>query len=348
MHGPYSLAGVVRLPGGAQTMKNLPKLLVLELWGLGDLAIASSFINKATQSFQVTVVAKSYAHDLRPLLWPDAKVLSWHAPWTAFRGKYRFDRWPWKSLHQTLSTLRSQRFDVAVSARWDPRDHLFMWFTKASQRVGFPRRGSQWFLTQGIPMPPDQAHRFNQWSLVGRRIGVDVPVYQPQECIGKTIGLDRPPRCVVHSGAAQPVREWPLDRFLGLLDWLESAKIEVLLICDKHQRPWWEAHQKKVCVPQSVGELASAMKSCQAFVGNDSGPGHLAAAMGLPTLSIFGPQRTEWFRPAHPGGMVVEGADCPYKPCFDACRFETPQCLEDVSTEQVLEQLKAFVKIHLS
>ena len=40
-------------------MKNLPKLLVLELWGLGDLAIASSFINKATQSFQVTVVAKS-------------------------------------------------------------------------------------------------------------------------------------------------------------------------------------------------------------------------------------------------------------------------------------------------
>ena len=183
MHGPYSLAGVVRLPGGTQTMKNLPKLLVLELWGLGDLAIASSFINKATQSFQVTVVAKSYAHDLRPLLWPDAKVLSWHAPWTAFRGKYRFDRWPWKSLHQTLSTLRSQRFDVAVSARWDPRDHLFMWFTKASQRVGFPRRGSQWFLTQGIPMPPDQAHRFNQWSLVGQRIGVDVPVYQPQESI---------------------------------------------------------------------------------------------------------------------------------------------------------------------
>jgi hypothetical protein len=58
-----------------------------------------------------------------------------------------------------------------------------------------------------------------------------------------------------------------------------------------------------------------------AFIGNDSGPGHLAAFCGVPTFTLFGPQLPEWFAPLHPGSEWLEGKACPYKPCSDYCRY---------------------------
>jgi hypothetical protein len=68
--------------------------------------------------------------------------------------------------------------------------------------------------------------------------------------------------------------------------------------------------------------------------------------MNVATLTVFGPQRTDWFRPAHPKGEVIEGGDCPYKPCFDACRFDVPHCLDAVTSASAVEKLDGFVKSH--
>jgi hypothetical protein len=53
-----------------------PKLLVIELWGLGDLLIATPFLEAASQRYQVTLLAKPYAVDLQQRLWPEVKVRS--------------------------------------------------------------------------------------------------------------------------------------------------------------------------------------------------------------------------------------------------------------------------------
>ena len=66
-----------------------PKLLVIELWGLGDLLIATPFLEAASQRYQVTLLAKPYAVDLQQRLWPEVKVVPFVAPWTAFKHKYR-------------------------------------------------------------------------------------------------------------------------------------------------------------------------------------------------------------------------------------------------------------------
>ena len=71
-----------------------PKLLIVELWGLGDLAIATPFLRAAAEKFAVTLVAKPYARDLQPRLWPEVQVETFTAPWTAFQHKYRLWRWP--------------------------------------------------------------------------------------------------------------------------------------------------------------------------------------------------------------------------------------------------------------
>ncbi len=78
--------------GGWTAVK--PKLLIIELWGLGDLVIATPFLRAASEQYDVTLVAKLYAHDLQARLWPRVRVLPFAAPWTAFKGKYRLWRWP--------------------------------------------------------------------------------------------------------------------------------------------------------------------------------------------------------------------------------------------------------------
>jgi ADP-heptose:LPS heptosyltransferase len=60
------------------------KLLIVELWGLGDLVIATPFLRAAADRFDVTLLAKPYAQDLQPRLWPNVKVAPFNAPWTTF------------------------------------------------------------------------------------------------------------------------------------------------------------------------------------------------------------------------------------------------------------------------
>ena len=322
-------------------MSEKPKLLILELWGLGDLAIASRLIEKASQAYDVTVLAKPYAQDLQKKLWPEARVISFVAPWTAFKGKYKLHQWPWRNLLRLSSQLRREKFDVAVSGRWDPRDHAWMRVSRARKCLGFPRSGSQHFLHQTLPLHDKKTHRYDQWKLVGEALGLDIPDWKPAS------GASKPPRlirtAVVHTGAAQPVRVWPLDRYEQLITFLEKKGLSIRLICDRDQASFWMDKGRHPEIPSSVTELIESLESGEVFIGNDSGPGHLAAALDLPTLTIFGPQLTEWFRPAHPQGMVVEGKHCDYKPCFDSCRFDTPHCMNGVSFEEVQMAASAFL-----
>src|SRR5436309_3136442 len=76
------------LPPHRATSVVKPKLLIVELWGLGDLVIATPFLRAAAEEFDVTLVAKPFARDLQARFWPQVNVLTFVAPWTAFKGKY--------------------------------------------------------------------------------------------------------------------------------------------------------------------------------------------------------------------------------------------------------------------
>ena len=120
---------------------------------MGDLAIATPFLQKACEHFDVTLVAKPYASDLQGRFLAAIKVIPFNAPWTAFDRKYHLLSWPWGGMILRWKNLYRERFDVALSARWDPRDHLLLWLTGAKTRLGFPRMGSQAFLTHSLVSP---------------------------------------------------------------------------------------------------------------------------------------------------------------------------------------------------
>ncbi|MCU0770668.1 MAG: hypothetical protein MUE94_02710 [Verrucomicrobia bacterium] len=321
-----------------------PKLLVLELWGIGDLIIASPFLREACRSYEVTLLAQAYAVEMRPHCWPGVQVLPFRMPWTVHRGKYRLHKWPWIQLTRLVWQMRREHFQVAVSARWDPRDDVVMWLSGAQERIGFPRMGSGVVETRSLNRPDPIAHRHERWRTIARALDLVVPpIGEAVQPVSRRNGS-----VLLHSGAGKLIRVWPLERFQGLIRRLRTAGYRVQVACDMEQSGWWRDHgEREVSVPTDLENLLQLVNAAGAFIGNDSGPGHVAGYLGVPTFTLFGPQVPEWFVPLHPEAEWMEGAPCPYKPCFDYCRFPEPLCLTGITEEQAWVRIKAFVERHV-
>ena len=320
-----------------------PKLLVLELWGLGDLVIATPFLRAAAEKFNVTLLAKPFAEELRPRFWPEVTVVPFVAPWTAFHGKYQLWRWPWRELFRVRRRLAAEHFAGGISARWDPRDHALMRLIGVRERYGIPRVQSTIFLTHPLPRPNVLAHHYDHWRAAGQALGLKLPERE------KIIPPARPPtrQVLLHSGARLPARVWPLENFKIIADRLRQKNIAVQIACDPDQLIWWQSRGETVSCPRSVTELLALIDSAGAFLGNCSGPGHLAAICGAPTFTVYGPSLHEWFRPLHPASEIYEGKACPYKPCADYCRLTAPACLHNVTADEVWPRAEQFVEKHL-
>ena len=317
-----------------------PKLLIVELWGLGDLAIATPFLRAATEKYSVTLLAKPFAQDLQPRLWPGVQVEIFTAPWTAFQHKYHLWQWPWLEMERLRRRLMDARFDLGLSARWDPRDHLLMQLAHARERLGFARVRSELFLTRALRRPHPEAHRYEFWQAIARELQMELPlrgkIFNPAPRALQTV--------LLHSGAAQPVRVWPLEKFQMLVARLRQQNYMVQVACDPDQRDWWQrAGETMVTTPESVTELLQWIEQSGVFIGNDSGPGHLAAICGVPTFTLFGPQLPEWFAPLHPASEWIPGRGCPYKPCSDYCRFPVPFCLHNLEADEVCTRVENFL-----
>jgi len=265
---------------------NKPELLVVELWGLGDLVIATPFLQAASQKYAVTLLAKPFAKDLQARFWREVQVAPFVAPWTAFQRKYRLLSWPWREI-LGLRKLLARHFDVGLSARWDPRDHLVLMLLGVKRRLGFPRVRSQIFLTDPLARPDPRAHRYEHWRVLARALDFKLP---PREKLPIP-----PPRAgreiLIHTGAGQPVRVWPLPNYRRLVQRIRNNNFRVQVACDPDQRNWWlNAGEAEVATPRTVAELFALVDHAGYFIGNDSGPGHLAAFSVVPTMTLFGPQ----------------------------------------------------------
>jgi len=301
------------------TPESRPSLLVTELWGLGDVALAIPFLRGATRHAEVTLVAKPHAAPLLRRFAPEVKLEPFDAPWTRFSGKYRLHRWPWRELGKLRRRLREKAFDLGVSARHDPRDHLLLALASARRRSGYPKAGSALLLEKALP-PPAAPHRAEYWNALAAHLGWSSE--PPPSRLPAPVR-----RLAIHPGAAQTVRRWPRDRFEVIGTRLHARGIEV---------EWLPEHG-------DLDALLDRLTEADAFIGNDSGPGHLASLLGVPTFTIFGPQRPEAFAPRHPDAAWIEGAPCPYKPCYDACRFPTPQCLLALEVDDVWRRVDAWL-----
>ena len=117
---------------------------------------------------------------------------------------------------------------------------------------------------------------------------------------------------VLHPGSGALAKCWPADRFWSLAEALRGEGRHVLVVLGEAERArWHEAEIRRwraaydVRLPDSLVELEALLGDAGAYVGNDSGPTHLAAAMGVPTVALFGPTPPHVWRPIGPRITVL-------------------------------------------
>ena len=146
------------------------------------------------------------------------------------------------------------------------------------------------------------------------------------------------PYAVIHAGAAYFTKVWPLDHFVAVATEIrERHSLKPVFVAGPGEEelaghvPGFEVRRGL-----SVAGLMSLMAGADLFVGNDSGPSHVAAAFGVPCVTIFGSSDSRAWHPWRSPHRVVETAwEC--KPCpGDRCyAFDAPRCILSVTTESV-------------
>ena len=324
-----------------------PKLLVLEFWGLGDLTFATPLLRAAQERYDITLVGKVHATLLLQPSFPDIRFISFEAPWSAYLGKYALWRWNWPALLSLFFRLRREHFDSAVSVRNDPRDHLFMLLAGARERYGFPIRGSGEFLTHPLARRSPEQHKVEDWRDLGRALDLpgmaeagpqlDHPRYRSPAVDEMFAGLTGKPMLCLHPGARIAVRRWPEAYFVSVIEKLR-ARFDFHLVLVPGPEGCGTALTSladRVLRPLTVPELVDVLGRTDLLLCNDSGPGHIAAACGRPVIPIFGPTNPDWFRPWGDQHHVVIRDICPWRPCFDYCKFSEPYCMTKLLPERV-------------
>jgi len=151
----------------------------------------------------------------------------------------------------------------------------------------------------------------------------------------------------IHPGSGSPSKCWPPERFARIADWaIESLSAEVLLIAgpaDEEARHQTLRRMKGTPVPATnltLPNLAALLERCPFFLGNDSGITHLAAAVGTPSVALFGPTAPHiWGPRGH--HVAILHHETPCSPCDDLHRRRCSYriCMERIAISEVKEWL---------
>ena len=123
------------------------------------------------------------------------------------------------------------------------------------------------------------------------------------------------PTVVIHPGSGSPQKCWPLKRYISLAERLGGMAIRTIFILGETEREY--IPNPIAYLPQSsvildsprLTHLAAVLSKADLFVGNDSGPGHIAAAVDTPTLILFGPTDPRIWGSRHPFAKALRAPD---------------------------------------
>jgi lipopolysaccharide heptosyltransferase I len=266
----------------------------------------------------------------------------------------------WKETAAFIRRLRAGRYDLVLDLQGLLRSGLFAWLSGCRLRAGLQeaREGARLFYTHKAPTP-DSPHILDIYQALLKMLdvplepvefGLHIPA-QVREHIAallKSEGLSGTPYAVLAAGSAHRHKCWPAQRFAQLAAFLHrQARLAVVLIGSASERPLAEQIQKESGVPAavlagrtSIPQLAALLEQAALVVGNDTGPTHLAAALKVPTVMIFGPTN-----PARLFPRGLRAAVAAVNPLGRGRAIDNPQPqyrIENVSIEAVLEAVRGF------
>ncbi len=268
------------------------------------------------------------------------------------------------AVERLAAGLRSERFDLGILLPNSFASAWLAWRAGIAERVGYARRVRSWLLTRPI-VPPAAgeapAHESYYYLELARRAGwlERLPEVskaclsvssesrkRARETLARAVGEGngmRGPRIALAPGAANSrAKCWPAERYAELADRLVAefdAAVVLFGTASEREvarriRTLMRHRPIDLAGQTTIEELPALLAVCDLFVGNDSGAAHVAAAVGVPAIVIFGPTDPERTRPLGPHAVVLrEAVSC--SPCHLRDCPVDHRCMGWVGVEKV-------------
>jgi ADP-heptose:LPS heptosyltransferase len=358
--------------GEARALGELREILVLRLDRIGDVLMclpALHDLRRMAPRARIRLAVGRWSEEVARGF-PVDDVLVWSAPWV---GRPSEGAEGLTTLLARARALRRDRIDLALDLQGDLRASLLLWASGARRRVGYANTGGDYLLTDVVPLDETVS-----WVEQNRRAvnlvtggedglaGGPVTVVDPLTPMDRAFAerflrdeglLDRWPLVGIHPSGGRRVKQWSVDRWREVAESLQRDHgATVLLTGSAVDQPLCAELARGLLVPAvnlagrlDVRQTLAVMERLALFLSPDTGPMHLACAVGTPTVSVFGPSDpVRYFTggsfDGHPQRHVVVRPELWCSPCnlirrppAECDTVEPPECLRLVTVDAVLD-----------
>jgi len=271
-----------------------------------------------------------------------------------------------KNLFRSARKLRGFNFDMGIMFTNSFGSALLFYLARIPQRWGYKRDGRSLLLTKGVPVRNRENRHHQAHYYLGLISGLGLkkyttelilPLNQAEKARTKEwlnsmhIEIEKPV-VIFNPGAFYgPAKRWPVSKYSELASLLqqengaqilitgsaEEALLADLIASGMSKKPYILAGRT------SLSQLAAVISSTDLFVTNDSGPMHLANALKIPVVAIFGPtdpQRTGPYQKPY----ILFHKKAPCWPCsYRECPFDH-RCMMNISVQEVFKACQEFLR----
>ena len=300
-------------------------ILVLELWHMGDVVLATSVLQQLRAAYpdaRITLLAKQHAVELlkhSPLV---DEIVAFDFPWTAMSGKYNPSRYDTASIRELVRNLREKDFDLSIDCRMDLRSNLLTKSIGARRRVGYDFGGGSFLLTDALSPPPADQHKVDDWLGLLEPLATDAKgagSIEPVLAVSndergdarRVLELydisDNDVVVGIHPGGSFAAKRWAADNFAAVARALsERDGVKVIVFVDPEgSGSEMQIGRHAAFVRTSIREMMALFTQCDLLICNDSGPMHIAAALGVPVVAIFSTGNPKAYGPRGVNHTVV-------------------------------------------
>ncbi len=337
---------------------SVERVLLLRLERIGDLLMVVDAIRDARAAWphaQIDLVVGSWNAALARMIPELSGVVTLDASWLA-RGAASAS---WMELIRGARGWRA-RYDLVINFEPDIRTNALAWLSGAPQRIGYWSGGGGAFLTDALEYAPMTHVSDNARLLVARAANRPVPASRPGARLvvpaeikaqaAARLGTLGGPMIGVHASGGRESKQWHVDRFAAVARALATSRgATIVLTGHEGDRPIVDAVIRgliDVKVVDAAGAmdvptLAAVLERLDLLVTGDTGPMHLAAAVGTPVVALFGPSHPARYGPRASVERIVR-VDLPCSPCGqvrlppERCRGHVPDCMDGITVEAVV------------
>ena len=344
------------------------RLLVIRLDLIGDLVLSLTAVRTLKRTYpnaEIDLLALPSSAKVA-LADPDLSYIIPYDPNVWRRPKALVQPKNWREAMAVIRRLRARHYDIAISVFGDWAAILAV-LSGAKRRVGFGRESYPGFITDNVPGQHwdtrDHQHEVDYCLALARATGATItaddrfPQLYVDEQARKEVEqlllndgiLPDAPLIVCHvSSNNGQSKRWPIPYWATLIDRLLRENVaQVVFTGAPDDLPLIESVTQRMhehtainlAGKTSLTQLAALMQRADLLITGDSGPMHIAGAVGTPLIAIHGPTDPALSGPVSPHATILR-SDIWCSPCYEAkntadCRFFTTQCMKNITPNQV-------------